>query len=239
MKDYTLDVPLALKNTNPAIFVDWLKGYVASMRNHYAFEKKMTTNLWKRDTEQERTYLGMPWAYDVDVEILCFDDDDDFIGGGIITFETKPLYYPFIQEGNWINGTVDVTVTGELTWGSGPREYIRELLLEIAQRWDGVGDQLEKFPWMYPEEHSGDDGTAEQPVAENGEDDRPPWEEVPDHNWDREAVRLWWEGHTVPEIARQVFVEEKTARNRLTILRQTYGNKIVPTARQLRKMGMR
>jgi hypothetical protein len=239
MKDYRLDVPLALKNTNPAVFIDWLKGYVTRMYNHYWFEKKVSIGIVKDIRGEVGMHPGMSWPYTVEVGITCLAHDDDMVGGGIITFRIEPLYNPFTQEGNWINGTVDVTVTGELTWGSGPREYIRELLQAIAQRWDGVEEQLRKFPWMYSAEDSSDDGTAEQTVAENGEDDRPPWVEIPDHEWHREALKLWWEGNTVPEIANRLFLAEKTVRNRLSELRKTHGEDIVPYAEQLRKMRLR
>ena len=61
-----------------------------------------------------------------------------------------------------------------------------------------------------------------------------PWELVPDHLWDRQALRLWWDGLTCPEIGRRLSQAPKTVRNRLTMLRKEYGTEIVPTNRRRR-----
>jgi hypothetical protein len=61
-----------------------------------------------------------------------------------------------------------------------------------------------------------------------------PWELIPDHLWDRHALRLWWEGLTCPEIGRRLSQAPKTVRNRLTMLRKQYGTDIVPTNRRRR-----
>lgn len=63
----------------------------------------------------------------------------------------------------------------------------------------------------------------------------PPWEKIPDLSWDREALRLWWEGHTHKEIAQKLHLAEKTVLNRLSSLRKTYGEKIVITERKRRR----
>jgi DNA-directed RNA polymerase specialized sigma24 family protein len=52
-------------------------------------------------------------------------------------------------------------------------------------------------------------------------------------------LKLWWAGYTVPQIAARLHLNEKTVRNRLSTLRQIYPEEIVPTANQLRKMGLR
>ena len=78
--------------------------------------------------------------------------------------------------------------------------------------------------------------TETQPTWSEGQE---PWNRVSDHGWDRQALDLWWQGLTVPEIASRLHMGEKTVRNRLTTMRKVYGEKIVPTARQLRKMHLR
>lgn len=78
--------------------------------------------------------------------------------------------------------------------------------------------------------------TETQPTWSEGQE---PWNRVSDHGWDRDALDLWWQGLTVPEIAARLHLGEKTVRNRLTALRKIHGEEIVPTAKQLRKMHLR
>ena len=68
-----------------------------------------------------------------------------------------------------------------------------------------------------------------------------PWEKIPDHLWDRLAVRAWWQGHTYAEIARYNIggVKEARVRNRLTELRGEHGEEIVPYYQQLKAWGVR
>ena len=90
-----------------------------------------------------------------------------------------------------------------------------------------------------------EEGVEEPPLQEVKETEpawspgSEPWTQIPDHGWDRQALDLWWQGLTVPEIANRLHMGEKTVRNRLTTMRKVYGEKIVPTARQLRKMHLR
>jgi hypothetical protein len=77
---------------------------------------------------------------------------------------------------------------------------------------------------------------AEPKPAETGADESP-WERIPDHNWDRQALRLWWEGYTCPEIGDRIHVATKTVLNRLSLLRQEHGDAIVPTNAQRREWG--
>ena len=62
-----------------------------------------------------------------------------------------------------------------------------------------------------------------------------PWEKIPDHRWDRKALRLWREGLSAPEIASKLRNEgeltAKSIHNRLSILRGQYGEKTVPKAK--------
>jgi|GEM_PF-6680708 len=66
----------------------------------------------------------------------------------------------------------------------------------------------------------------------------PPWKQIPDHGWDRLAVELWSKGYTCKEIARKIDVSEKTVLNRLSDLRKTHGEEIIPSdERRKRKLG--
>jgi hypothetical protein len=68
-----------------------------------------------------------------------------------------------------------------------------------------------------------------------------PWEKIPDYRWDRAALELWWQGYECKEIADKIEEEvaDKTVRNRLSQLRRSYGEDIVPTDRQRRKIGIK
>jgi len=73
-----------------------------------------------------------------------------------------------------------------------------------------------------------DAAPSSEPQAAQG-DDVPSWERIPEHAWDRQALKLWWEGFTSPEIGLQVNVTGDRVRNRLSELRKKHGNEIVPT----------
>jgi len=49
-----------------------------------------------------------------------------------------------------------------------------------------------------------------------------PWERIPDHGWDRAAVKLLFDGYTDPEIAGKLHLSAKTVTNRLSALRGLY-----------------
>jgi hypothetical protein len=55
-----------------------------------------------------------------------------------------------------------------------------------------------------------------------------PWQRLPEHLWDRQAVELWWAGHSHKEIGQQLSQAPKTVRNRLAQLRKAFGPQIVP-----------
>lgn len=86
---------------------------------------------------------------------------------------------------------------------------------------------------------TGQSGTALEPATQ----DRPAWEQIRDHNWDREALQLWWAGYTCPEIGAQLqpLKAPKTIRGRLSVLRKIYGTDLIPKQPQrwehLRKRG--
>jgi hypothetical protein len=62
-----------------------------------------------------------------------------------------------------------------------------------------------------------------------------PWEEIPDHKWYRQALELWWAGHTCPAIGRRLGYSAKTVTSRLSELRCQYGTDVVPTDQQRRR----
>lgn len=51
---------------------------------------------------------------------------------------------------------------------------------------------------------------------------------VKDHNWDRIAVQMWWDGYSNVEIGKRVHVTPERVTNRISELRQLYGEEIVP-----------
>ena len=77
------------------------------------------------------------------------------------------------------------------------------------------------------------------PLKDDSEPDKP-WLRIPDHLWDREAVRLWWDLHTAQEIALtlgnegKANVKPRRITNRLSELRQHYPDE-VPTNQERRR----
>lgn len=69
-------------------------------------------------------------------------------------------------------------------------------------------------------------------VIHNGD----PWDSIPDHNWDREAVKLWWEGFSGKEIALKVGCNKERVHNRLCELRKIHDVNIVPTDEMRRRI---
>lgn len=74
------------------------------------------------------------------------------------------------------------------------------------------------------------------PAGSESEAESAPWNQIPDHGWDRLALWYWHEGHTCPEIASQLEGRPtaKTVTNRLCALRGQYGEEIVPTRKMLK-----
>lgn len=73
---------------------------------------------------------------------------------------------------------------------------------------------------------------SETPVTNKG---FAPWEQIPDKAWDREALRLFYEGLSTPDISKRLNITSSRISNRLTELRKDYPE-IVPTRDVLRKM---
>lgn len=108
-------------------------------------------------------------------------------------------------------------------WYAIAHKKVIELLERIA-RWMIAEDKATKQEDM-----------AIKPEAQNHRTELPPWEKIPDHLWDRVAVRLWWEGHLAKEIANAVRTTPERVTNRLSELRRQYGPEIVPYDKDRRK----
>ncbi len=68
-----------------------------------------------------------------------------------------------------------------------------------------------------------------QPVQkENTETEETLLAKIPDRLWYREAVRLWREGFTAPDIGKQVKRSRRTVTNKLSELRRNFGEDVVP-----------
>lgn len=61
-----------------------------------------------------------------------------------------------------------------------------------------------------------------------------PWEQIPDHNWDRSALELFFKGLTYKEIGNRLNKSQGTIMNRFNYLRKKYGEIIVPKANNRR-----
>ena len=115
----------------------------------------------------------------------------------------------------------------------GLRPALDNLLHAVALAWPEAEEQLREQGALPTNR-----GVAlDEPLSGDAPTD--PWERIPDRRWHRKALKLWWEGNTVPEIARKVDRAEKTVRSVLSDLRGNHGKKIVPTADQLRRWGIR
>jgi hypothetical protein len=82
--------------------------------------------------------------------------------------------------------------------------------------------------------------TESKPTLNSTQEESKPWEQIPDRQWDRYALELWWKGYNCKEIADEITgIVGKTVRNRLTELRNNYKDVIVPRAKQLKKQGIK
>lgn len=62
------------------------------------------------------------------------------------------------------------------------------------------------------------------------------WLQIPEQGWNRKAVEFWCKGYSGPEIADSLQVAPKTVNNRISDLRNIYGEGVVPFHRK-RKSG--
>jgi DNA-binding NarL/FixJ family response regulator len=67
------------------------------------------------------------------------------------------------------------------------------------------------------------------------QDSEKPWEKIPDHLWDKQALNMWHEGYTNSEIAKKVCVTPERVTNRISELRKEHGSGIVPFDEDRRK----
>lgn len=65
-----------------------------------------------------------------------------------------------------------------------------------------------------------------------------PWKQITDRSFNRKILELWWRGLKNSEIASKVGLSKERVTNILSDLRQEYGEEIVPTKDQLRKINI-
>lgn len=114
--------------------------------------------------------------------------------------------------------------------------YLFNLLGEIAKVWPETKEDVDKFLKQFiSEEEQPLDTPQEDTDLEKGDDEEmdessneEPWNQIPDKNWDRYALELWWLGFTNGEIAEKVFAAPRRVTNRISELRGSFGEKIVP-----------
>ncbi len=67
-------------------------------------------------------------------------------------------------------------------------------------------------------------------LPNNPQDEIPPWDAIVPHiGYDRQLLGLLWEGKQYLEIADRLHIQSETLRNRISVLRKKYGDKVIPT----------
>ena len=102
--------------------------------------------------------------------------------------------------------------------------YVESSMPEaLAPIWERVKAELSRLGLV----------TEAEPVqAKRAENGPRPWENIPDHGWNREAVKMIWDGYNGVEIARKLCVAHKTVLNRISDLRNIHTSAIVPYLRK-------
>lgn len=93
----------------------------------------------------------------------------------------------------------------------------------------GAKALLCEFARLYPEA-----GDAIESALKDKASILDPCNVIP-QGWRREAAILWRQGYSAPEIGEKLGYDAKTVANRLSELRQVYGEEIVPTDAQRRQ----
>jgi hypothetical protein len=123
-----------------------------------------------------------------------------------------------------------------------------EIEIKVKEDWKGEQEYNKASQARYNEIHSFDEMTLKEATkrylmqnsliesTEKQKAESKYWEMIEDHLWDRQALELWHRGYTCKEIFDQTHVaSEDRIRNRLTELRNKYGEEVVPTDEQRRK----
>ncbi len=136
-------------------------------------------------------------------------------------------------------------IVGELfEYFVGNMESLQEMLAQPMPEMEQVPQEPAAYT-VADESHQGHDI---MPARDNVEKEETPttwspgdepWMKIKDINWERQALELWWGGYTAKEIGDRLGLEAKTINNCMSRLRETYDEEIVPTVKQLRKMGQR
>lgn len=87
----------------------------------------------------------------------------------------------------------------------------------------------------HTEESANKSPVGDEVVSEAQAEDAP-WEQIPDHGWDRVAVRMWCEGYTAQEIGSRLGLAPGTVYNRLSKLRQQYPEASIPRGNERKRV---
>lgn len=200
-----------------------------------------------RSWEVRLNLLGVrnPWASKVE---LLIDVEISRLGGRfpVLLKITSMSPYAHLESVKFAN---DFVLHCKKTWEWATTRPTGESVEIGSKHSASEGSQVNELGAVTPEIHKTQPGQAKPnaempnsesdglppPPASQAEPKSLPWEKIPDLAWDRQALRLWWEGHTHKEIGQKLHLAEKTVLNRLSALRKTYGEEIVVTERKRRR----
>lgn len=143
--------------------------------------------------------------------ILCSYEpkiNEEFNLYGIVsTFSSPMIWFASVQVIDYDN-SIRLYCDTEITWAL---DLIKSLGDEIIENF-GDNSRVKKITTQFA------------------------WEKIEDKNWDREVVKLWWNGLSVPEICRKTHLaSEERIRNRISELRSEYGKEVIPYDRERRR----
>jgi len=124
----------------------------------------------------------------------------------------------FRNTATWALGDCQIT-SSETDLGTEFEELPATANEEAVATWNSFTTWLKEKKWL----------ATETPQPGKGSQ---PWEIIPDHNWDREALFMWWADRSGRDIGTKVSVAAKTVYNRMTQLRKLHGKGLVPERRK-------